>query len=120
MKDIKFSKVAHLYLGCRLSDGTDLTAERLDFMQQPGTKVLPILRPKTSITETETVELLRISTGLNLIKRDIEGPSMYHTQKRFVPEQFIQLLKMRIDLFDLIKNGFALDATKERVNPYKI
>ena len=93
MKVTKFSNVAHLYIGCRLSDGTELTAERLDFMQQPGTKVLPVLRPKTSITESETVELLRLSTGLPLIKRDIEGPSMYHTQKRFIPEQFLQLLK---------------------------
>jgi hypothetical protein len=94
--------------------------------------VKPHLRPLSSLTEKNIIELFRLQ-GLRMdkaIRANIEGRfvqiefiygketnSDYFLAEKFNPQQTAYLLKERIDLFNLIPSGQAIDATTLKTQP---
>lgn len=121
MKQLK--DYLHLYLGCELAkkDLPDsfkegarkanvLDGETRDYFLKSGNSGwLPILRPLSSMTEEELQEC-----G-NMIYDFSDDPELNnHKWQDFeisAPEQFHYLLSKHFDLFNLIPEGLAIDAT---------
>jgi len=69
-------------------------------MQDLGTEVVLYLRQLNHLSHEQSVELIK--NGFN-----IGRPKGYS----FSPEAFLFLVKLHVDLFGLIKHGFAKDLT---------
>lgn len=137
--------VLHLYLGCECAvdyrdrEGEGMMIDRISGVYEDGSaaisngyiepisKLKPILRPLSDMTEDEAVELA------NIHKYDIpdddgvreELINVYsdegelHLGKPYLPigmykEGMLWLLKQHFDLFSLIESGQAIDKTNQK------
>lgn len=114
---MKFSEVAHLYLGCKMHDTQfnltwELTPSHFpsnwksaDFL---GGNSKPLLRPLSDMTREEDIEFEKTQRVLCV-------STIVYSSKQLTPESFLWLLSKNFDLFGLIESGEALDATKEDI-----
>ena len=142
----KFKEVAHLYLGCALSDPAIQYTYRLrpghlnvngdvaDFLAD-GTK--PAFFPLSAMTEEQSFILIRLHwfygrydiRDIEVVRNVIDFKVCYGKIKRWyrkrmsirgeTPEQFAYLLSQRFDLFNLIPEQEAIDVTTLEINPYE-
>lgn len=100
----------------RISDGVFLTWWVDD--------IKPILRPLSSLTENEARELYELKNGESFDDESClhwwskDKDEWYTTESKFCvgfPLVWLKLLSIGFDLFGLIDNGLALDATKMEV-----
>lgn len=94
----------------------------------PYKNVKPILRPLSSITNTEVIEIVALLSDVYLLVKHtgnfsygIDFEFQYNSSNRrrvacqrwdeLNPEQFIYLLSKHFDLFGLIESGLAIDKT---------
>lgn len=108
MTKVKFTDVAHLYLGCdmrhRWSSADDaqvikLTADRLKF---GTTDWIPMLIPLDEITLDKKTEL-----AIPILESTL-GPTDYSSLIKSLAAVPVKLLSEGYDLFDLIKNHEAI------------
>lgn len=71
----------------------------------PYDVIKPLLRPLSSMTEMEIVEMMGLYGGTASFRKD--NPFTH----RFSPEQFRYLLSKHFDLFGLIEANLAIDST---------
>lgn len=116
----KFKDVAHFYLGCKsknMRGGTIgytlsgvLNSGLLKFKSDDGFDMIlhdfkPILRPFSSVTENESIELELADVQIGLLAFG------HRLQMHMTPDQFKKCLDLHIDMFGLIESGEAIDAT---------
>lgn len=133
----KLEDYLHLYLGCPMDIGGYLTLERIMGIKQ-GIGMVDmkmVLRPLSDMTEEEKTALLKIN--LSIITHRIEFGENYISQNAFGfkgaaehcafksyvfefnkmdSKEFHFLLSKHFDLFSLIPEGLAIDASKSPVN----
>ena len=97
-----------------------------------STELKPILRPFSDLKESEALLLLNFDNDIQFIKfwgidagenRFTWSENIFppHTPETWCllearPEQFAYLINQRIDIFNLIPEGLAVDATKFDIN----
>lgn len=124
---ILFKDIAHLYIGCKLQVESpikdtfvgELTPTHYaTFVSHNGTimgaKVKPILLPLSAMTDEQCNEWFGyvVNESDSSFRRILDfdmGDSLVWSR----------LLSEHFDLFNLIENGEAIDATTLEVNPYK-
>jgi len=103
----KFSEVAHLYVGCKVSFENacgeigrvkTLDAGILSCIIQ-GSNYKPILYPLSSMSEGQIQEIERINDEVKGIAESYASATLFMTSQHF-------------DLFNLIENGEAIDGSK--------
>lgn len=87
-----------------LGDTLPISLESLSQIQKGNLKLIPILRPLSSMTEDEKLELYTMGFTHN------KGMQILHPSewKSFTPEQFIKLRKWGFDIFRLKEKGLCL------------
>lgn len=122
--------IIHLYLGCevfvtninkvgRLYSSTLNNDIEITFEDQKGwyitdleeTRIKLLLRPLSSMTEEEALCIYRLTNTEDVEAKATDVLSYYKRAFRFEPEEFLELIKMDFDLFELIKQGQAIDKT---------
>jgi hypothetical protein len=144
---ILFKDIAHLYIGCKLQVESpikdtfvgELTPTHYaTFVSHNGTimgaKVTPILLPLSAMTEEQAFEFCKSKmsgaiTHIDTISNyGVFYEYRYGSGRRFKQwqtysecnsKQIAWLLKNHFDVYNLIENGQAIDATTLEVNPYK-
>jgi hypothetical protein len=132
MKQIEFKDVAHLYLGCKVvyndreyylegfhKYGLDYSGRWIYIMNDAddattvGIKdIKPLLRPLSSMTDKELRQIEKLLPSDDSIDDD-DAVEMLKSTGVLAKK----LLEMNFDLFGLIENNQAIDATKtEHVN----
>lgn len=103
---MKFKDVAHLYIGCKVQwlriDDNTLQVSYFalsDAWWLLNKQCKPILYPLSAVKQRELRNEIAFGIG-------------------YQPESFVTLLAARIDLFNLIESGEAIDVTTLKTNPY--
>lgn len=112
----------------------DVFGKDWDIIKEPIADVKPLLRPLSSMTEEEAIELVKLSEwesygdhphirNYKTYKNNFdhlvvswgEGlreKNIPENKKVFAPNEFQFLLSKHFDLFNLIESGLAIDKTK--------
>lgn len=108
----KIKDYLHLYLGCDAMIYNDksfimdkVTSSSLNIEDGSVTKIKPILRPLSDMTEQESYELCWQKNQNHMKLNWSLNESAIH------PNEFLYLLKQGFDLFGLIESGLAIDKT---------
>lgn len=118
----------HFYLGCeciRPFDGKRFKLTPINLEWAPSEQWKPLLRPLSDINKDEVADLMGVK---GFIKEGNWCPPFFqlrwedlnyeqHSQHEYLvqlsPDQFFFLLSKHFDIFDLITEGLAIDATKK-------
>lgn len=111
MKNIK--DYLHLYMGCQVMYDDDQGKLTYYLMYNilatnEWHLVKPILRPLSDMTEEE-MKIVTVSGLMSDLKYIIN-------RNKWTPERFLYLLSKGFDLFGLIEEGLAIDATTLKEN----
>lgn len=114
---IELKDVLHLYIGAKATIKTELGEEDIyiNSVVLACWNIKPHLRPLSSLTDSEKVELMKFTLNIDEKDKDsIKYIIIWATQdiaaNKFTPSQFIYLTKdLHIDLFDLITTNQAIE-----------